>query len=223
LPLSKTCSCSAICIMKVVIVGGGISGLATYLFLRKYCPDSVALDIAIYEAHNSANRVDPESMTFGDLSTSATALVGGGIGLMPNGMRVLLALDESIHKTAQHAGFVCERSVFKSARGWRLLSSPFGDQRGKPGFPPGKEEFCVSMARHTLWKALKDQVDPDVIVYKKIVSVQKAVAADERQASITLEGGEVIFADLVIGADGVRSKVRAGMFDNDPASDAEYR
>jgi 2-polyprenyl-6-methoxyphenol hydroxylase-like FAD-dependent oxidoreductase len=208
--------------MKIIIVGAGIAGLSTYLFLRKYCKDTTPLDIIIYESHDPSKKLDPANMTFGELSESATAVIGGGIGLMPNGMRVLEALDEKIHDKARDGGFVCEKFVFRSARGWRLSTSPCGDQRGKPGFPPGKEEFCVSMARHTVWKALIDEVEKDRIVYKKVVSVQKADSGSGKKASVTFENGDVEEADLIIGADGVKSKVRKGIFGDEAAIEPLY-
>ena len=208
--------------MKIIIVGAGISGLCTYLFLQKYCKDKVPLDIIIYESYDPTKKVDIADFTFNELSASATAIVGGGIGLMPNGLRVLSALDEKVHDKARDGGFVCHTFEFRSARGWHLGNSSCGDMRGKPGWPAGKEEFCVSMSRHNLWDALRAELDPKKIVYKTVVSVQKAIPTENKKASVTFQDGQVEEADLIIGADGVRSKVREAIFGDDRDTDAVY-
>jgi 2-polyprenyl-6-methoxyphenol hydroxylase-like FAD-dependent oxidoreductase len=210
--------------MKIVIVGAGISGLATYLFIRKYCNEILKdepLDLVLYESHDPNTKVDLTQLTFGQLSSS-TAIIGGGIGLAANGMYILRDLGDDVRDQAMDGGFPCETFVFRSARGWRLQSSPCSDQKGKPGKPPGQEEFCVSMARHNLWSTLAERVDSHNIAYKKVVSVTKGVPEKGQKPSITLEDGDVVEADLVIGADGVRSRVLKGIFGEEKTVEPVY-
>lgn len=198
--------------MKIIIVGAGISGLSTYLSLRKYLKSSASKHkIAIYEKHQTQFNITcgPASndvATFEELSSS-TAIVGGGLGVSPNGMRLLGELSQDLHDAIANQGAPCERFVFTSSRGWRLSSQSTGDRRVEDG-----EEVCVATSRHGLWRCLKEAVvkDGGGIEYRKIVNV-----------IIGLEGGKpkIVFddqseeeADLVIGADGVRSVVKKGMF-----------
>lgn len=124
--------------MKIIIVGSGIAGLSTYLFLQKYCAPLIDLEITIYESYRPGSKRSLAEATFQELSSSSQ-IAGGGLGLSPNGMRILRELDGDLHDRVEKAGFVTEKFVFKSARGWRLNVSPASDMRGKRGNPPGEE------------------------------------------------------------------------------------
>ncbi|KAK0449318.1 hypothetical protein EV421DRAFT_1996087 [Armillaria borealis] len=65
--------------MKIIIVGGGIGGLAAYHALRIYLPSNVS--IKVYKSHPTPK--------------TATSFVGGGIGIFPNGLRALNAISPS--------------------------------------------------------------------------------------------------------------------------------
>src|ERR1700753_1391330 len=183
--------------MKVIIVGSGISGLSTYLFLEKYCSPIIPLDISIYESHNPNRPVKPEDATFGDLS-SYDSVVGAGLGLSPNGMRILRDISTELHDTVKNSGFTVENFVFKSARGWRLHSSPTSDKRGQPGYPEGDEEMCLSITRHALWKALYDAVGAEKVIIKKVVSATKANPLQGKKPTVTFEDGTSAEADLIV-------------------------
>ena len=197
--------------MRIIIVGAGIAGISTYLLLKKHLLDDPSsnlndhISITIYESHHSRiGNADKKngSNSFEELSSS-TALVGGGISIGPNGMRILRDLDEKLHDEISKRGFVTEHAVFQSARGWKLGKIRWGDMRDP-------EEFSVSIARHRLWECLKDAVGEGVIQYRRVAGVK------------TGKGGKhiVTFADgsadeeveLVIGADGVKSTVRKAIF-----------
>jgi glycine/D-amino acid oxidase-like deaminating enzyme len=45
--------------MRIVIVGGGIAGLSTYLHLRKHLPNASEHTITIYESHRSRAELPP--------------------------------------------------------------------------------------------------------------------------------------------------------------------
>ncbi|KAF2657868.1 FAD/NAD(P)-binding domain-containing protein [Lophiostoma macrostomum CBS 122681] len=205
--------------MKIIIIGAGISGLSTYLHLRKHL--SASHTITLHESHrprstlpttSSSSSTNP-TLTLDTLSAS-TALVGGGLGISPNGMRVLRDLDVALHDAVAAQGFPAERFVFKGANGWALGKQWTGD--GKVRGEGEVEEVCISSARHGLWEMLMKRVveEGGVVRYAKVVGAER----DEERGQTVVrvedgEGGEEVDrADLVIGADGVRSVVRKALF-----------
>ncbi|KAH7135805.1 hypothetical protein B0J11DRAFT_425122 [Dendryphion nanum] len=199
--------------MKIIIVGAGISGLSTYLHLRKHLSPSHT--ITIYESHKPRSSSLPTTATPAELNlenlSASTTLVGGGLGVSPNGMRVLYDLDPELHDAVVAQGFPAEHFIFKGANGWTLGKQKTSDRSVRK---TGKEEFCVSSSRHGLWEALLKSVGEGIIQYKKVLGIVR----NENQKKIFVklvdaEGNEENdVADLVIGADGIRSVVRTALF-----------
>ncbi|KAM7182901.1 salicylate hydroxylase [Naviculisporaceae sp. PSN 640] len=219
--------------MKIIIVGGGISGLATYLFLRKLLPNpsssSSSHAIYIYESHRPRNKItsntsknnsqsENQETSISSLSTS-TQTVGGGLGVSPNGMRILHDISPALHEAVTAQGYPCEKFIFMAENGWTLGVSSSGDQGGYEAHgPDAREEVCVSSLRGGLWACLKRHVDEtygegeEVVRYEKVAEVRPANSAEGKKAVVVFEGGREEEADLVIGADGVKSVVRRGLF-----------
>jgi 2-polyprenyl-6-methoxyphenol hydroxylase-like FAD-dependent oxidoreductase len=195
--------------MRIIIVGAGIAGLSTYLLLKKHLLGPTSnlnghISITIYESHNSRigtadEKGGPNSVE--ELSSS-TPLVGGGLSIAPNGMRILREIDERLHDEITKRGFVIEHAVFRSARGWTLGKIRWGDMR-EP------EEFSVSIARHRLWECLRDAVGEDVIQYRRVAGVE---TGNTGKPVVSFADGSTEEAELVIGADGVKSTVRKAIF-----------
>lgn len=212
-------------IMKIAIIGGGISGLSTYLFLEQQLGKDKnfkdAFDITIFEPHDmprlGSKRAD-------DIPSS-----GGGYGLAGkhhnthgvwklcllggegNGMASLRRLDPSLHDQILRNGFPSPKFVMKSARGWNLGVMSFTDLRGE------HPECCVMVLREIVVAALYERIPTSAIVQHKAIKVEDG----SDQATIELENGEVRHYDLVIGADGVWSKARCAVLgDKHPP---EYR
>ncbi|KAK0201593.1 hypothetical protein DFS33DRAFT_1000826 [Desarmillaria ectypa] len=90
--------------MKVIIIGGGIGGLATYHALHTYLPSNVS--IKVYESYQSPN--------------TATSGIGGGIGIVPNGRRALNAISPASVLYLRAHGNVCPYFVVRNQNGTTL-------------------------------------------------------------------------------------------------------
>ncbi|KAK0701242.1 hypothetical protein B0H67DRAFT_524238 [Lasiosphaeris hirsuta] len=200
--------------MKIIITGAGIAGLSTYLHLRKHLPNPPGDSpdsqhtIHIYESHHARTSSNPQPPETFDTLSSSTALVGGGLGVSPNGMRVLHDLSPQLHAAVATQGYPCENFIFMGQNGWTLGVQRTGDKGGFEGLE-GREEVCVALSRGGLWKCLMDEVGEGVVRYRKVVSVRER---ENGGGVVVFEDGGEEGADLVVGADGVRSVVRSGLF-----------
>lgn len=195
--------------MKIIIVGGGIAGCSTYLSLRQIFAqrDMPNHEIKIYEKYTPRTKVASTStdatqdvQDFDELSSS-TAIVGGGLGISPNGMRIVGEISQPLHDAVVAQGFPCEKFIFRGSRGWKLSETSSTD---------GKGESCVASSRHGLWKCLQEAIGEGVVEYKKVVEAVGRVG--NQRPRVVFEDGEFEEADLVVGADGVKSTVKDGMF-----------
>ncbi len=202
-------------IMKIAIVGGGISGLSTYLFLEQQLAKDErlkdAFDITIFEPHDiprlGNERADDIPSSGGGYGLAGKSHTTSGVRYpcLPsgkgNGMASLRRLSPTLHDQILRNGFPSPKFVMKSARGWSLGVMPFTDLRGAP------PECCVMVLREVFVAALYERIPASVIVQHKVLKVEDG----NDQAIIELDNGEILNYDLVVGADGVWSKARCAV------------
>ncbi|KAK9775140.1 putative FAD/NAD(P)-binding domain-containing protein [Seiridium cardinale] len=187
--------------MKIIIVGAGVSGLSAYLQLRKVLPDFDAHTVLIYESHR------PQATTSHGLSsavgsvTDTAAVVGNSIALVPNTIRLLKYIDIGLYEIFKSRGYANKAYTFKTARGHVISVASTADQ----GSPP---EYTVSCPRYGLWECFHEVVGESNIRYRKVVEVD----LERKRPIVRFADGEEEDADLVIGADGVRSVVKRAIF-----------
>jgi 2-polyprenyl-6-methoxyphenol hydroxylase-like FAD-dependent oxidoreductase len=165
--------------MRVIIAGGGIGGLATALSLH-----AVGInDVVVTEA---VDQIRP---------------LGVGINLLPHAVRELteLGLADALAEQA----VACAELAYHNRFGQRIWSEPRGVAAGYR-WP----QYSIHRGRlqMLLLGAVVDRLGPAA------VRTGHAVAAvDQRtdSVSVTFAHGARLGADLLIGADGIASRVRA--------------
>ncbi|CAG8295554.1 unnamed protein product [Penicillium salamii] len=196
--------------MKIAIIGGGIAGCAAYLELQKHLPMSGASnphEIVIYEPYDIGLDITADRRLEGS-THSSTLLVGGGLGVAPNGLRVLKRLDEELLQDVSRVGYVTNTSNMKTKNSWPLFSMSSSCSDNDTENP--RTLHTVATSRHAFWRALCARVPPKHIVKKRICKIQTDPCG--RNTIYFADGTLSVDADLVIGADGVKSTTKRALF-----------
>jgi salicylate hydroxylase len=172
--------------MRVLIAGGGIGGLSAALALiRKGC------EVEVYEQACELKEV------------------GAGLQLSPNGTRVLYALGvgEELRSLSCEAEGK-EIRIWNTGERWKLfdLGAVAIERYGYP---------YLTVYRPDLLSVLERAVRrerPDAIRLNA-----KALGFSQDAATVTLQlaGGATAHGDVLVGADGVHSRIRQGLFGAD--------
>ena len=171
---------------KIIVIGGGIGGLAAALSLLKR-----GLDVEVHE------------------QASELKEVGAGIQISSNGTRVLYALGlEEVLKRVQ---VLPSRRVIRhwssgETWNWFDLGATTAQRYGTPH---------VMLHRGDLQGLLAEAVraaKPDAV---KLNRRCIGISTENGHAEVRFEGGESVHGTYVIGADGIHSKVRAELFGAD--------
>lgn len=203
--VENTCELDVEQAMKIIIVGAGVAGLSTYLQLRKVLPNPDLHTILIYESHGprktAPQGTDSSSPPLQHDMTDTAAVVGNSIALVPSTMRLLKYIDPRLYEIFRLRGYVNEAYTFKTARGHLIAVTPTGDN----GSPP---EHTVSCPRYGLWECLHEVVGEDNIHNREVVQVDLS----GKRPTVRFADGGLDDADMVVGADGVRSVVKKALF-----------
>ncbi|KAJ7177494.1 hypothetical protein C8R43DRAFT_1084622 [Mycena crocata] len=180
--------------LDILIIGGGIAGMAT-----AFCLGKAGHRIRVVEAAQD------------------TKEVGAGIQVGPNMSRLLVrwGLREDLEKQGVKPLSV---SFLKYSTGERVGFSLFGEtmeaEHGAPYYHLHRADLLNMLAKISA-------------PYTTPRGGSRVVSVDPEVVSATLETGEILFADLILGADGVKSITRSsifgGMDDRLPAGDSVYR
>lgn len=172
---------------KVLIAGGGIGGMATAIALLQR-----GFDVEVYEQADELREF------------------GAGIQISPNGNRALHSLGafESLQKLAAKTDSK-EIRLWNTGKTWKLFDLGAESVR-KYGFP------YMTVFRPDLLRVLSDEVrrlKPDAI---HLNSRNTGMHQSEEGVVLELTDGRRIPGDVLVGADGVHTKIRPALFGVDP-------
>ncbi|HIK08572.1 MAG TPA: FAD-dependent monooxygenase [Trichormus sp. M33_DOE_039] len=127
---------------------------------------------------------------------------GTGLGIAPNGLNCLEAIAPGIISTLTKSGCPVHHNIFKSSTGEtiRTNSTTFLEKYGRP---------LLTVWWWRLQQTLASRLPSEIIHLNHRCL---GFAQDEQGVEIYFENGKTVYADLLIGADGVNSAVRETLF-----------
>jgi salicylate hydroxylase len=170
----------------VAIVGGGIGGLAAALALIRH-----GIEVAVYEQAPELKEL------------------GAGVQISSNGTRVLYALG--LGPAIERTGVIVagkEIRLWSTGQTWKLFDLGAVSVE-RYGFP--YMMFHRGDLHGALLQAIREARPDAIHLDRKCVGV----AQDGDGVEIEFEGGAAVRAPIVVGADGVQSRVRGALFGAD--------
>ncbi|KZT08532.1 FAD/NAD(P)-binding domain-containing protein [Laetiporus sulphureus 93-53] len=177
--------------VKAAIVGGGVVGLTCAIALQR-----LGVPVELFEA----------AAHFGE--------IGAGVAIGPNAARILQSLgilDEICAKTGE-PGLTMRSFLFVSGQeGHELLYEVQIAVSAYEQYPEEEGSNSLGAHRASLLDALVQFLDPNTAhFHKKCISLSTS-ERDPQRTTIHFADGTSYEADVVIGADGIHSSVRAAM------------
>ncbi|XP_071694209.1 zeaxanthin epoxidase, chloroplastic isoform X2 [Rutidosis leptorrhynchoides] len=174
--------------MRVLVAGGGIGGLVFALAAKRK-----GFEVVVFERDLSAIRGEGQYR--------------GPIQIQSNALAALEAIDLDVADEVMKAGCITGQRINGLVDGvsgnWYIKFDTFTPavERGLP--------VTRVISRMTLQKILADAVGDDIILNgSNVVSFED----HGDKVSVVLENGEHFEGDLLVGADGIWSKVRKNLF-----------
>jgi 2-polyprenyl-6-methoxyphenol hydroxylase-like FAD-dependent oxidoreductase len=137
--------------------------------------------------------------------------VGAGVRLWPNAMRVLQRLE--LGAAIEDAGAVASDGVLRSSRGAPLGAGP------ARGAAAGVDAPTVVVHRGLLQTILLAALDQQVL---RLGARCVGVAQDAQGVTVRLADGSTEHGDIVVGADGLHSRVRTVLVGDGPPRYSGY-
>ena len=131
--------------------------------------------------------------------------VGAGISLWPNAVKALRRLG--IGEAVEAAGAPARDAAFRSRRGAQLGGSITSQLQRRFGAP------LILVHRARLQAVMRRALGADAI---RLGAEFAGLEQDGREVTVRLVGGELERGAVVIGADGLHSRVRAALFADGP-------
>ena len=168
--------------LHAIVVGAGIGGLTAALVLARK-----GLRVSVHER------------------APAFSEIGAGIQISPNASRLLcaLGLEPGLRELASAPAAI----EMRSWRGERLFTQALG--------VVAEQRFCapyLNLHRADLHRLLVDAIAGEARIELQLGAAVATVEQAGEIVRLQLENGQTRQADLVIGADGIRSAVRGALF-----------
>lgn len=186
--------------MKIIIIGAGISGLGTAISLRKYLRPQLSdddLEVKVYDEDRvkPAGEIDYSWHDHSDIRQQKKKKnQGAAISLQANAFKVLRDLDPALAERVFATGLPCKGFLWKNASDWVL----------------GREDLDAHLiSRPVLIECLMGALPEGIVQYRTVSNV---TIEESSKPTIRFSDGGEETADLVVGADGIRSPLRKALF-----------
>nr|ACF21781.1 zeaxanthin epoxidase [Gentiana lutea]BAA88842.1 zea-Xanthin epoxidase [Gentiana lutea] len=184
--------------LRILVAGGGIGGLVFALAAKKK-----GFEVLVFEKDLSAIRGEGQYR--------------GPIQIQSNALAALEAIDMDVAEKIMAAGCITGDRINGLVDGisgnWYIKFDTFtpAAERGLP--------VTRVVSRMTLQQILASAVGEDIIKNESNVVDFKD---DGQKVTVTLENGQHYEGDLLVGADGIWSKVRTNLFGHSEATYSDY-